>query len=110
MNAKKTIGICLAYGILLSGCAGNENLRITENLQNTGNFTESLQRTDTLTSFAGDSVARNKALQTINPTPGRSRNRHLHFNGQRMKTMMGFYENPPQPPANKVTGTGINKF
>ncbi len=103
MNAKKTIGIGLVYAIFLSGCA--QSPLLTENL-----YAENLQRTDTTTSYAGDSVARNIALQTIDPTPYRSRNRHIHFNGQRMNDVMTTYETPSKAPESKVKGTSIGKF
>lgn len=92
MNVKKSIGLCLACGVLLSGC------------------TEHLERTDTINSFAGDSVARNISIHTIDPTPYRSRYRHIHHNGQRMIKGMKNYENPPKPPKKKVAGTGIGKL
>ena len=92
MSARRSAGICLGFGILLTGCA------------------QSLQRTDTITSYAGDSVARNIAIQTIDPTPYRARYRHIHHNGKRLTDVMKLYEEPSKAPANKVTGTGINKF
>jgi len=112
MNAKKTFGICVGFAVLLSGCAGNENLLLTENLQRSSTplFAENLQRTDTITSYAGDSVARNIAMQTIDPTPYRSRNRHIHFSGQRMNDVMKIYETPSKAPESKVKGTSIGKF
>ncbi len=91
MNAK-IIGLSLACGVILTGCA------------------ENLQRTDTINSFAGDSVARNIAIQTINPTPYRADDRHLHFNGNRMNDTMKTYETPSKAPASKVKGTGLGKL
>lgn len=92
MTAKISLGICLGLGVILSGCA------------------ENLQRTDTINSFAGDSVARNIAIQTIDPTPYRSRYRHIHHNGKRMTDVMKIYEEPSKAPKNKVKGVGINKL
>ncbi len=91
MNVK-TISLSLAVGVILSGCA------------------ENLQRTDTINSFAGDAVARNIAIHTIDPNPYRARHRHLHFNGKRLNDAMKIYEEPSKAPANKVTGSGINNL
>jgi len=88
MSARLT-GLCLVCGIFLSGCA------------------ENLQRTDTINSFAGDSAARNIAIHTINPTPYRAGDRHLHFNGKRLNKAIKIYENPKRTPANKVKGSVI---
>ena len=92
MTARTSLGLCLACGVILSGCA------------------ENLQRTDTINSFAGDSVARNKSIHIINPTPYKSQHRHIHHNGKRLTDVMKIYENPAEAPKNKVTGTGINKL
>jgi len=92
MSAKTSLSICVGLGVILAGCA------------------ENLQRTDTIDSFAGDSVARNIAIQTIDPTPYRARYRHIHHNGKRLTDVMKIYEEPSKAPKNKVTGTGINKL
>ncbi len=93
MSAKITsIGLCLVCGTILSGCV------------------ENLQRTDTINSFAGDSAARNVAIHTINPTPYKSRQRHIHHNGKRLSDAMEIYETPSKAPKNKVSGKGINQL
>lgn len=92
MNAKISIGLCLACGLILSGCA------------------EHLERTDTINSYAGDSVARNKAIHIINPTPSRANQRHIHHNGNRFYSAMDIYENPAKAKANRVSGSGISNF
>jgi len=77
MSARTiSIGVCLACSVILSGCVKN------------------LQRTDTINSFAGDSVARNITIHTINPTPYKSRHRHIHHNGKRLTEVMEIYETP----------------
>ncbi len=92
MNARK-FGLSLACAMVLSGCAA-----------------ENLQRTDTINSFAGDSAARNIAIQTINPTPNRARDRHLHFNGTRLNDAMKTYETPSKAAPSKVKGTALGKL
>ena len=92
MNAKK-YGLSLACAVILSGCAA-----------------ENLQRTDTLNSYAGDSAARNIAIQTINPTPYRAGDRHLHFNGNRLNDTMKNYETPSKAPPSKVKSSGLGKL
>ena len=92
MNAKISISMCLACGLILSGCA------------------EHLERKDTVNSFAGDSVARNKAVHIINPTPWRANRRHIHHNGNRFYSTMDIYENPEKAKPNKVSGSSISNF
>ena len=92
MNVKK-YGLSLACAMVLSGCAS-----------------ENLQRTDTINSFAGDSAARNIAIQTINPNPYRAGDRHLHFNGTRLNDVMKIYETPSKAPPSKVKGSGLGKL
>lgn len=51
---------------------------------------------------AGDAVAANKAMQTVDPWPAQSGNTNIAFNGQRMQSAMEHYRTntvvpPPDP-------------
>lgn len=78
--------LCVAGAILTTGCTQ-----------------ENLQRTDTINSYSGDSVARNAAIHTINPTPRLARYRHIHHDGARMTNAIDNYQNPPKPQTSQST-------
>lgn len=59
----------------LSGCAGSEYL----------------EQRDTITLGVGDSVARNRAIHTINPRPPRAYRTHIHTDGHRMNNAIEQY-------------------
>jgi hypothetical protein len=50
-----------------------------------------LDRRDTISLSAGDALAGDKAVQTIDPWPPNSGNRKIAFNGQRMQTAIVRY-------------------
>jgi hypothetical protein len=54
-------------------------------------------RRDLIVPYAGDALASDKAVQTIDPWPPGSGNRRIAFNGQRMQAAVARYRN------NKVT-------
>lgn len=88
-----TLGICLAGALSTIGCA------------------EHLERKDTITSYSGDSVARNIAVHTIHPSPYRARHRHIHHDGQRMARAIDKYQKPPTQQAKKsVIAPKISDF
>jgi hypothetical protein len=59
------------------------------------------ERRDTIAPYAGDALAGDKAVQTIDPWPPRSGDRRIAFNGQRMQAAVARYRNnkvtPPLP-------------
>ncbi len=59
----------------LAGCAGSEYL----------------EQRDTITVGAGDAVARNRAIHTINPRPKRAYRTHIHTDGHRMNNAIERY-------------------
>ena len=83
MTSKtRLIGACAALlgsAALLSGCANSEYL----------------EQRDTITPGAGDAVARNRAIQTINPRPRSAYRTHIHTDGARMHNAMEAYRAAP---------------
>ena len=67
-------GAFVAVAVLVTGCG-----------------TEYLRRDDTLTTYSGDAVRRNIAIQTINPNPNHAYRNHIHTSGQRMEGAMARY-------------------
>lgn len=65
--------------------------------------TEYLRRDDTLTTYSGDAVRRNIAIQTINPNPNHAYRNHIHTSGQRMEgAMIRYYGGGVDLPPNGV--------
>lgn len=58
---------------------------------------EYLNHRDTITLGAGDAIARNKAIHTVNPRPRHAYRTHIHFDGERMKGAMDNYHKAPNP-------------
>jgi len=80
----------LTLGILISGCS------------------QYLDRRDTLTSWTGDSVRANIALQTIDPWPEHAADKDIRFNGERMGNAVDNYRSGPrrpQPSGGTTSGT-----
>jgi hypothetical protein len=55
-----------------------------------------LDRTDTITTSAGDAQDVNTAIQTIDPWPRNVGNRRIPANGERMSGAIQRYRSPPQ--------------
>jgi hypothetical protein len=65
-----------------------------------------LRRSDTVTLGAGDAVARNNAVQTINPWPSWSRNDRINLEGNRAALAIKRYqENKSIPPQTLETSS-----
>ncbi len=63
-----------------------------------------LDRRDAITLGAGDAVAANAAMQTIDPWPPQSRNTHFASNGQKMQSAIERYRtNAVTPPVSPTT-------
>ena len=52
-----------------------------------------LDRRDLIAPYAGDALASDKAVQTIDPWPPGSGSRRIAFNGQRMQSAVARYRN-----------------
>ncbi len=52
---------------------------------------EYFQRSDPITTYAGDAVRRNIAIHTINPRPNYAYDNRIQVSGQRMETALGRY-------------------
>jgi hypothetical protein len=72
----RTIAVALASAITLAGCS------------DPGLY---LDRRDSIALSAGDAVAANMAVQTIDPWPAHSGNTNLAANGQRMQSAIERY-------------------
>ncbi len=73
-NLLATVSV-LAVMTALSGCAGSQYL----------------DQSDKITLGAGDAVARNRAIHTINPRPRRAYRTHIHTDGHRMNNVIERY-------------------
>ena len=60
-------------------------------------------RRDTIAPYAGDALASDKAVQTIDPWPPRSGDRRIAFNGQRMQEAVHRYRNNRVTPLQPMT-------
>jgi hypothetical protein len=60
-------------------------------------------RRDTIAPYAGDALASDKAVQTIDPWPPRSGDRRIAFNGQRMQAAVARYRNNRVTPLQPMT-------
>jgi hypothetical protein len=66
-----------------------------------------LDRRDTIALSAGDAIAADKAVQTIDPWPPGSGSRKIAFNGQRMEAAAVRYRtNRVTPPRSMTTSSG----
>ena len=69
-------------------------------------------RRDTIALGAGDAIAANNALQTIDPWPAQSGNPNIAFNGQRMQAAVERYRTdkvvPPVDPEAALTAAQSN--
>jgi hypothetical protein len=101
-RAATVIAAACLCGVLLSACS------------DPGLY---LDRRDSIAFGAGDAVAANAAMQTINPWPRESGNPQLTANGQRMQSAVERYRNdnvtPPVDPmmlqvANPTSSTPSN--
>lgn len=71
-------GVVLA-GLLAAGCSSDQRH-------------EYLAHTDTVTRGAGDAVAANKAIHTVNPWPEHGRNANIPMDGKRGQLAVSRYE------------------
>lgn len=83
---KPASALCLLAGLLLSGCADYE------------------RRSDLVSIHAGEALAANRAIQTIDPWPRESFDPVLRSDGQRMEGAIRRYRNPE---TNGTTSTPV---
>lgn len=91
-NRIKHVAVAAGLLVVLSGCAGSEYL----------------ERRDTITLGAGDAVARNKTMQTINPRPARAFQTHIHTDGDRMNNAIERYRSPKKSSNESSTTSEVN--
>ena len=84
-NSRNLLLVAATVGVatVLSGCAGSPYL----------------ERRDAITIGAGDAVARNRAIHTINPRPRHAFRTHIHTDGERMNNAMEAYRDPNSSPS-----------
>ncbi len=73
LGTNASVIFCLAITLLISGCRDNDYA-------------------DTINLSAGDAIARNKAVQTIDPWPRSAFKKHHSTNGQRISRAYDKYQ------------------